>query len=207
MRACDNPFAVHRVLRQRYRLDERGWSALAARLESLGCRGAIVGGHGTGKTTLLEDFAPRLEAIGWRIHWLRFNAEERSLPENTRYTSTDMIVCDGAEQLGLLDWLRLRVRAAAAGGFVITSHRAGRLPTLHRCETSAALLRDLAASLAAPIPEADGVELFARHGGNLRDAIREMYDRYGDSRRIASALSNAATARVTSSSSVAESRK
>ena len=63
-RACDNPFAVHRVLRERYRLSAVQWQALLARLERLGWRAAIVGPHGSGKTTLLEDLAGRLEGQG-----------------------------------------------------------------------------------------------------------------------------------------------
>jgi len=43
-------------------------------------------------------------------------------------------MCDGAEQLSFLGWRRLARRAGSAGGLVVTTHRAGRLPALHRCE-------------------------------------------------------------------------
>src|SRR5688500_16201828 len=76
LRARDNPFAVHRVLAERYRLDEAGWTRLEARLAALDNRGAIVGPHGSGKTTLLEDLADRLERRGERVVMLRFDSTE-----------------------------------------------------------------------------------------------------------------------------------
>jgi hypothetical protein len=182
-RARDNPFAVHRVLRERYRLSALDWHELLARLERLGRRGAIVGPHGSGKTTLLEDLAGRLEGQGWRIHLLRFNADQRRLGVPPTWEPADFVLCDGAEQLSVLDWRRLARRASRAGGLVITTHRAGRLSVLHRCETSPELLRSLAASLGEPLSARECGELHARHDGNLRAALSELYDRWaiGDS--------------------------
>jgi hypothetical protein len=177
-RALDNPFAVHRVLRERYRLSALDWQALMARLELLGRRGAIVGPRGSGKTTLLEDLAGRLEGQGWRIHLLRFNADQRRLAFPAGSEAGDFVLCDGAEQLSFLDWRRLALRARSAGGLVITTHRAGRLPALHRCETSPALLQNLAASLGAPLSIGECGELHARHDGDLRAALSELYDRW-----------------------------
>ena len=154
LRACDNPFAVHRVLAERYRLDETEWARLLARLERLGNRGAIVGPHGSGKTTLLEDLAERLARRGER----------------------DIIMVDGADQLSRFEWIQLRLRARAARGLIITSHRDGMLPLLHRCETSPELLSDLVRSLGQPISAARAAELHASHRGNVRDAIWELYD-------------------------------
>ena len=91
-RARDNPFAVHRVLRERYRLSAVEWQELIARLARLGWRGAIVGPHGSGKTTLLEDLAGRLEGQGWRTHWLRFNAGQRRLARLPRWEAGDLVL-------------------------------------------------------------------------------------------------------------------
>jgi hypothetical protein len=49
---------------------------------------------------------------------------------------------------------------------------------LHRCETSSALLHGLAASLGQTISGEECDELHARHGGNLRAALGELYDRW-----------------------------
>ena len=177
-RACDNPFAVHRVLRERYRLSAVEWQALMARLERLGWRGAIVGPHGSGKTTLLEDLAGRLERQARRIHWLRFSTDQRRLAFVPRWEAADFVLCDGAEQLSFPDWRRVAAGARNAGGLVITTHRAGRLPLLHRCETSPDLLHSLIASLGEPLSTRECGELHARHDGNLRAALRELYDRW-----------------------------
>jgi len=176
--ARDNPFAVHRVLRERYRLSEPEWQGLMARLERRRWRGAIVGPHGSGKTTLLEDLAARLDAQGRQVHWLRFNADQRRLAVPTGWKARDFVLCDGAEQLSILDWRSLARRAGSAGGLVVTTHHAGRLPVLHRCETSPALLHDLAVSLGEPLSDRDCDELHARHDGNLRAALSELYDRW-----------------------------
>jgi ABC-type cobalamin/Fe3+-siderophores transport system ATPase subunit len=177
-RACDNPFAVDRVLRERYRMDDAGWSSLLARLDRLGRRGAIVGSHGSGKTTLLEDLADRLAARGWRVHLRRLDSEHRSLPRRPSIDGNDFVLCDGAEQLGAASWIRLRLYAARAAGLVITTHRAGRLSTLHQCATSPAIVSDLVSSLGSPLSIDEARALHQRHRGNVRDALRELYDRW-----------------------------
>src|SRR5437773_2054864 len=78
-RACDNPFAVDRVLAQRYRVCDMTWEEIDNRFERLGRRAAIIGAHGRGKTTLLEDFTARLAARGWSIRFLRFDDRARTL--------------------------------------------------------------------------------------------------------------------------------
>ena len=175
-RARDNPFAVHRVLGERYRLTAFEWSLLLQRLESLGRRAAIVGAHGSGKTTLLEDLGERLNARGWATHFVRLDTDHPRLPQLPELDDRMIVLCDGAEQLNFLDWRRFRNRTASAGGLVITMHREGRLPTLHQCHSSPAIIRDLAASLGYAITPAEGVALHVRHEGNVRNALRELYD-------------------------------
>jgi len=175
-RARDNPFAVHRVLRERYRLLPPEWQALLAGLARLGRRAAIVGPHGSGKTTLLEDLGSKLAEQGWRTHLLRLNADQRRPGILSRWDEDDFVLCDGAEQLSLLDWRRLAYRARRAGGLVITTHQAGRLPTLHLCETSPELLRSLVLSLGEPLSAPACAAIYARHRGNIRAALSELYD-------------------------------
>ena len=93
----------------------------------------------------------------------------------------DCLLLDGAELLGRLAWLRLRQQTRTAGGFVITTHTPGLLPTLITCETTPGLLGGIVLDLLGS--EADGLrptpeELFDRHRGNLRDALRQLYDLY-----------------------------
>jgi hypothetical protein len=189
MRARDNPFAVQRVLAVRSRLARVTWEELLDRLAAFGFRAALVGPHGHGKTTLLEDLAPRLEDRGFRLRSATLRAGDRRLTaaqEEALFADLagrDLLLVDGAEQLGRLSWLRLRRKSRAAGGLVITSHRAGLLPTLHECRTTpellAGIVRDLLGSELGS--EAEGMspgseELWLRHRGNVRDALRELYD-------------------------------
>ena len=185
MRARDNPFSTDRVLKIRYRPRGWTWDNLLDRLARLDYRAAIVGPEGRGKTTLMEDLEPHLRRRGLGVRHLRLTRERPAFDPRwlreffTATTPTDVLLFDGAEQLSRLGWWRFRRAARRARGLVITSHRAGMLPTLVECETDAHLLGDIARDL-APGSAEDGAELFARHGGNVREALRELYDRYAE---------------------------
>ncbi|MBC7818682.1 MAG: hypothetical protein IAG10_17470 [Planctomycetaceae bacterium] len=183
-RARDNPFAVERVLRLRYRFRNDDWSSLLNRLQTLSYCAAIVGPKGSGKTTLLEDLAARLETRGLRIHRLFLNEQSRAYPASfvrcvrDSLSERDIILFDGCEQLSLPAWWRFRWETRRAGGLVITTHRPHRLPTLIECQTTRELFGELVRSLHDPTTLAPDTldRLFEKHHGNLRDAIRELYD-------------------------------
>jgi hypothetical protein len=170
------------MLEIRYRLPAGlTWEDLLDRLAALQWQAAIVGPHGHGKTTLLEDLAPRLEARGFRVRTIslreahpRLDREDRSVLRSLG--PQGIVFLDGAEQLGWLSWRLVRFRTRRAGGLVITSHRPGLLPTLFECETSPELLGGIVSELAGT--DLNVEELYARHGGNVRDALRELYDRW-----------------------------
>jgi hypothetical protein len=184
VRARDNPFAVDRVLALRTR--GAPWEELLARFEALGRRVAIVGPHGSGKTTLLEDLAPHLAALGFRIRPATLREGDRRLGRERREAllagldANDLLLVDGAEQLAPWAWWDLQRRARRAAGLLVTLHQPGRLPTLWECRTSPGLLADLAAELVGPAEAArlPIAELFERHRGDLRAALRELYDLY-----------------------------
>jgi hypothetical protein len=56
------------------------------------------------------------------------------------------------------------------------------LPTLWECATSAELLAEIVAELAPELTAERrrrlAAELFAKHGGDLRAALREIYDQF-----------------------------
>ena len=188
-RACDNPFAVHRVLRQRYRLDAHAWAQLLAQLEAQKWRGTIVGPHGAGKTTLLEDLGTRLAENGWRVKWVRLSRESPRIFAHAWdrlawLDGRDFVLLDGAEQLGITTWWRVRWQTRRAGGLVITAHTAGRLPAWWQCATSPALLQSLVTDLGVAMDDDEARALHARHGGNVRDALRELYDRVAAEQRF-----------------------
>jgi hypothetical protein len=97
----------------------------------------------------------------------------------------DVVLLDGADALTWLAWQRLKRLARRAGGLVVTTHRPGRLPTLLTCETSPALLEEIVGALLGPAEaeawrgRAEG--LYAKHDGNIREVLREMYDHFGKS--------------------------
>lgn len=185
VKARDNPFRVERVRTFRYRPLDSSWDELLQRLERAEFRGALVGPEGSGKTTLLEDIAERLQSLGRPSRWLQIRRETRRdggrlVDQFLQAALTeDVLLVDGVEQLGPMDWRRLRRGSRVHAGLVITTHAPGRLATLIECRTSVRLLEQMVAELA---PEAierlrPGLRaLFARHAGNVRLCLRELYD-------------------------------
>jgi hypothetical protein len=182
-------------LRIRYAMRDADWPALLARVEAHGYRGALVGPHGAGKTTLLEDLQARLLTRGIPGIPLRLDSSHPTFAPGAldacfaNITPAHVVCLDGAEQLSRLAWASFRRRASrVARGLIITSHRSGLLPTLIECRTSAPLLdRIVSRLLSTPAPGRPHVtpvnlptlnELFLKHRGNLRDALRELYDWY-----------------------------
>lgn len=185
MRARDNPFSTDRVLRIRYRWRGESWSSLLTRLDSLGRRAAIIGPEGAGKTTLLEDFEPHLRGRGFEIITLRLTRETPDLPAGTldelRASAGphQFILLDGAEQLSPWKWWQFLRSVRRAGGLLITAHQPGLLPTLRECRTDETLLAEIIADLLREPAERHrevASRLFQAHRGNLRDALRELYD-------------------------------
>lgn len=182
MRARDNPFSSERVLRVRYQPQGWTWAELLNRLRAFQFRAAIVGPKGSGKTTLLEDLAGVLSDRGYVTRHCQLTTENRPFRAAdwrriTRHLGPrDIVLLDGCEQLTWIHWHRFRLATRCAGGLIITTHFPGRLPTLVRTTTSPALLAQIVRDLAGKVP-ADPEELYVRHGGDLREAIRELYDR------------------------------
>jgi energy-coupling factor transporter ATP-binding protein EcfA2 len=190
MRACDNPFRVQRLARLAYRLEGTTWEALLARWDALGRRAALVGPEGRGKSTLLAELGGLLvERDGVRLRAVVLRRGERRLPRAERarlldgVEARDLLLVDGAQELASWEWRRLCEASRDAGGLLVTSHRAGLLPTLHECRTTPELLDDLLAELlrgerdeSLVVPIAEAAAMFARHHGNLRDALLAAYD-------------------------------
>jgi hypothetical protein len=190
MRACDNPFRVQRLAGLAYRLEGTTWEALLARWDALGRRAALVGPEGRGKSTLLAELGERLaERDGMRLRAVVLRRGERRLPRAERarlldgVEARDLLLVDGAQELAAWEWRRLREASRNAGGLLVTSHRAGLLPTLHECRTTPELLGDLLGELLQERPPDEAIAkvaaadaLFGRHRGNLRDALLSAYD-------------------------------
>jgi len=98
--------------------------------------------------------------------------------------SSQVLMLDSAGLLNFWNWQWLRLKTRHHAGIVITSHRAGRLPTLIRCETSPELLESLVNQLTAEQNCSEMVDvaklhsLFRTHSGNIRDCLRALYDEF-----------------------------
>ena len=172
--ARENPFAVSRLHALRFRGPRI--EDLVLRFDQLGGRAALVGPHGSGKTTLALELVRALEERGRTVHSLRITESAPELPPLPERIEAHHVVClDGAGHVGWFAWRRF-LRSVGDADVLVTQHAPGRLPTLHRHETSSELLEELVREL-DPANTIDSHELFERHRGNVRDALFELYDR------------------------------
>ena len=204
-----NPFATRHTRPGRIEpLDERGQprdlGAVLEKLAALGGRAAIRGPHGSGKTTLLEHLSQGLEDRGTAVERVRLRAWRDGAAAAVadvaaafrailRCAAGGTVCIDGWEQMGpaaavagALAWLR-------GCGLVVTTHRSTRLPLLVACDTSPVLLAAIVRRLpghaswgGSLIRDADLETSFSRHGGNIRESLYELYDRFEEQRRSAS---------------------
>jgi molybdopterin-guanine dinucleotide biosynthesis protein len=171
--AAENPFRVERMHALPYWEPGLDHAALLARAERMGWRGALVGPHGNGKTTLLLELATALRDRGMSTAY-------HCIGEGPIQPRADTILLvDGAERLAEPAWLLFRWRMRGARGLLITAHAEGRLPTLRRCQCTPATVAHVLAALDPP--EADTLrarapELFERYRGDCRRIVQALYD-------------------------------
>ena len=166
-----NPFRTACLHALTPHLDEP-LTAVLQRFHANRQRGVLVGPHGSGKTTLLEALATHLGNVTWlrlRHDRLHNRTALAALPRSI----SGVLIVDGLEQLGPIEWWNVRRNASA---ILATSHRPGRLPTLRTHATTVHLLCSLIDQL-GETPPTDAAELLARHHGNIRNCLRELYDR------------------------------
>jgi hypothetical protein len=186
MRPQDNPFAMARleqVLAFRPDWIGESWDSLLARAEAARGTLAVVGRHGTGKTTLLDAMATRMAARGHPVVRMFFNATTRSLASDSHSLPRDIgdtiVMLDGDAHLSLIDRARLGYRLAAARLVLCTRHRRGFLPVFMRLVPDSALLHRCVLEAAghhypqlAPLLD----PWFHAARGNIRHVLRHCYD-------------------------------
>ncbi len=182
--ARKNPFATEHLQKIRYHFCDLSLAQLLERFDQLGHRAAIVGPQGHGKTTLQKELARAMNP--GRTHWIKLREGDRKIPRSvldnlfSQADESDLICVDGAEQLSWWNWKKFLRHLGKKQRCLITSHRPGLLPSLVTCRTSVSLLRDLVTELTSA-PGADEVKelerIFQKHRGDIRQSIRELYDR------------------------------
>ncbi len=180
--AKHNPFATSKVLQVRYTPQDCSWDDLLERLEYLQYRTAIVGACGSGKTTLIEDMHQRLTQQGLACRSI-FVTIDVKVPFKTirQILNTgvfDVLLIDGADHLNGLVWRWIKGATKRRKiGLVVTSHTPGMLPTLIECDTSPGLLSNIVTRLTPNTTDPQLIEnIYHKHNGNIRDALRQLYD-------------------------------
>lgn len=162
---------------------------LLARLEGMPAA-AIVGPHGTGKSTLLAAVIAELTTAGRSVRLLHLRRRcdgLTALAVALRAPPGETLAIDGWERADPLTAAAIRIAARFRGGqLLVTSHFPRGIPTLVRTAASRLLLEAIVARLpdhGGLIGQADLAAAFARHPGNIRDALGELYDRFERHRR------------------------
>jgi hypothetical protein len=157
-------------------------------LEANAWQGQITGSHGTGKSTLLAALTPAIEGRGRSVKSVTLSAGQRRLPRDfirslRRPAGLGVAAVDGVEQLH--PWNRLflkRFCRTHGAGLVVASHRRWDLPGLYQTAVDEARAWSVVQRLQSGFPPRieieDLLQRLARHEGNLREALFDLYDLY-----------------------------
>lgn len=146
---------------------------------------SLEGPHGHGKTTIMTGLIEHLAARGITVILVRMVTAadgRRALAAVLRAVPGTLVCIDGWERVGrLLAAAVLVVARCRRVRVLVTAHRSAGVPVAMRCGTSARLLEALVDRLpdhGGRIVAADVADAFARHGGNLRESLYDLYDRF-----------------------------
>lgn len=187
--ARDNPLCFNRVSKLEYRFAQHDWPWQLARLQELQYRAAIVGQQGSGKTTLLYGLVGQLDQSKISNHHVFLPQEtnrHRTMVHQAIKSSQHgaVILIDGIERLGFIQRRRLLKQTKNGPGLVVTVHRPCKLSTWVHCQTNPDLMRSVLFELGLRDPAivASGNQAFENSGGNIREALRELYDQFASGR-------------------------
>lgn len=185
MLASQNPFRRSKIARLRYQISDQNIQALIDRFQKSHCIGAILGPHGTGKSTLLEDLQLKLNSRGYitrhrRIHEGISRQEKRALFADILNGDNSVFFLDGGENLGFASWFWLVCQVRMKGcRLLATTHKVSLLPTLHKTEVNKRLMLELTRLLADEhwdkCLENLALDIYQRYRGNMREVFRACY--------------------------------
>lgn len=185
--AKENPFVVQRTDSIPFDFRDTPFATMdefVGHAKTTGFRGAIVGKHGRGKTTLLCGLHSHLKSVGQRDCELFFiprdrlqqGAALRELADRGREGA--IVLVDGLERVPYVARQRLISTSKQFSGFIATTHSRSRLKTLVRCRTSPEVLAAILDSLGAVDEQLKirAFSLWTTHRGNVRSVLRDLYD-------------------------------
>lgn len=169
--------------------DQLTTDALIQRLQQQGYRGQIVGPHGSGKSTLFLELSHSLSARQVEVEAIRVARRPwQASAAAIRATAVGnggrrVVLVDGFEQLPMVMrwWLRSLTRFCQVG-LVVTAHRDMGLPPLYctrvTARTAGLVIDWLTRHVNTRYQPTDVARRLARHGGNLREVLFELYDEF-----------------------------
>lgn len=215
MRPADNPFRSKICESLEF---ECGGSSLSCEIERFWddlranrYRGAIIGGHGRGKSTFLDALYRHSRAQSFPVarHTMRDETlllERLSILSKIFHDSLSLHFLDGYEQLSLFERALIVVLTVVFHRrLLVTSHKTTFLPSLRYFESNPQLFRKLfIRALEVSGRENSEIsmllsnervqraldQIFAQAEGDIRQGFRKLYDEF------ASGLSNAEVTRV-----------
>lgn len=151
---------------------------------------SIEGPHGTGKTTLLAAITQAARVAGSQVESIRLRCGRDALAAMRGMLLAEprtLLCLDGWELLGPLRWVARRVAWWRGIRLIVTAHGSAGFPFV--IQTSATL--PLLAAIVDRLPDHGGLidegdlnESLARHPGNLREALLDLYDRFEHRARL-----------------------
>ena len=181
--AHQNPLRMDLLASVPFRFSHGDWTVNLSWLKRLNYRASIVGPQGSGKTTLLAELAERLD------NSLYLNLPHEKQPHAAMLADAragtqagKIILVDGIERLSWIQRQGLYFGTAGKAGLVVVVHRKCRLPTWITCRTDEQLLAHVVGQLGLDTPtvQAAALEAFHRSRGNIRDALRLVYDQFAN---------------------------
>jgi len=187
--ARENPLSFNRVSKLGYRFAQHDWPWQLARLQTLQFRAAIVGQPGSGKTTLLYELAQRLTRANIANHHVflpQESTDHRTMIQQALNCSQNasVLLVDGIERLTFMQRWQLFAQSKRGPGLVVAVHKACNLPTWVNCRTDPELMKTVLTDLGLKDPAVHdaGLRALENSGGNIREALRELYDQFSAGR-------------------------
>ena len=187
MRPADNPFRSECLQSIPYIFPNGDWDILLNHLQSCGNRGAIVGACGTGKSTLLIQMEERFKEKKHQTIRLFLNDRNRREAGThlhhffKKMTQEKVVFLDGAEQLNPWQWWWFLFQSRHTSGLIVTCHHEKHLPWVFKTSSTPPLLSEIINQLLKDEKIRINIDhelLYKKHHGNIREALREMYDIY-----------------------------